>query len=229
MLALVAVVLVDGAVLVAPAGVGQVTSHGALEEGLAALAGHLPVVLPAGLVAADDALEVLGVLAVLVDAVPVRALGHVGGGHAGGGGGDQAGAAVGEALDVAVLGLGVGRTEGLCRHDVVPGGGGDRGAGDHGVSPAGHVGRLGHHQRHLSLRHGGLKIFQTQNISLRKYFSCKIFIFDNSTLLMIEYSYVVWFLAFEENLGPVSGPFSPFLALLMQEIFILQKNQIMIY
>ena len=38
----------------------------------------------------------------LVDAVPVRALAHVGAGHAGGGGGDEAGAAVdpGQGLDV---------------------------------------------------------------------------------------------------------------------------------
>ena len=169
-LALIPVVLVYRTVLVAPAGVGQVPSDGAFEETLAALAGHLPVVFPAGLVAADHALEVLGVLPVLVDAVPVRGLGHVGGGDAGGGGGDQAGAAVGEALDVAVLGLGVGRTEGLGRHELA-GGGGDGRAGDHGISPTGHVGRLGRHQRHLSLRHGGLKIFQAENLSLRKYFS----------------------------------------------------------
>lgn len=144
-LALVAVVLVYRAVLVAPAGVGQVPSHRPLEETLAALARHLSVVLPTGLVRADHADQVLVVL-VLVDAVPVRGLGHVGGGHAGGGGGYEARAAVGEALDVAVLRLGdpVGRGEGLGRHHLA-GGGGDRGGGDHGVPPARHMGRLGRH------------------------------------------------------------------------------------
>lgn len=58
-LALVPVVLVDGTVPVAPARVRQVPADAALEEGLAALAGELTVVLAAGLVAADHALDVL--------------------------------------------------------------------------------------------------------------------------------------------------------------------------
>lgn len=57
-LALVPVVLVDGAVSVPPAGVGQVPPHGALEEALASLAGELAVMLPAGLVPANHAVHV---------------------------------------------------------------------------------------------------------------------------------------------------------------------------
>ena len=51
-------VLVDGAVPVPPAGVAQVPPHRALEEALAALAGELAVVLPAGLVPAHHAVHV---------------------------------------------------------------------------------------------------------------------------------------------------------------------------
>ena len=66
MLALVAVVLVDGAVLVAPAGVGQVAPDGPLEEALAALAGDLAVVLARGLVSTHHADQILPGTAVTV-------------------------------------------------------------------------------------------------------------------------------------------------------------------
>ena len=91
--AFIPVMLVYRAVLVAPAGVGQVSSDGAFEETLASLARDLTVVLSTALVTADHALKVLRVLAVFVHAVPVRALGHVGGGDAGGRGGNKARAA----------------------------------------------------------------------------------------------------------------------------------------
>lgn len=64
-LALVPMVLVDGAVSVASTRVREVPSHRAFEEGLAALAGELAVVFARALVAAHDALDV-GVLSVLV-------------------------------------------------------------------------------------------------------------------------------------------------------------------
>lgn len=82
---------------------------------------------------------------------------------------------MGETLDVAVLGLGMGRAEGLGRHDVVPGGRGDRRAGDHRIPPAGHMGRLRRHQRHLSLRPCGLKIFQTGRLKIFHGAGAKIF------------------------------------------------------
>ena len=56
MLALVAVVLVDGTVARASARVGEVAAHRALEEALAALARQHAVVLAGALVATDDAL-----------------------------------------------------------------------------------------------------------------------------------------------------------------------------
>jgi len=56
-LALVAVVLVDGAVAISAARIGEVATHGALEEALAALARELPVVLPGALVPADHTLD----------------------------------------------------------------------------------------------------------------------------------------------------------------------------
>ena len=91
--AVIPVMLVYRTVLVAPAGVGQVSSDGAFEETLASLARDLTVMFPTALVTADHALKVLRVLAVFVHAVPVRALGHVGGGDAGGRGGNKARAA----------------------------------------------------------------------------------------------------------------------------------------
>lgn len=57
-LALVAVVLVDGTGSAGPAGVAQVAAHASLEEAFAAFAGELAVVLPAGFIAAHDALDV---------------------------------------------------------------------------------------------------------------------------------------------------------------------------
>lgn len=57
-LALVPVVLVDGAVSVPPAGVGEVSSHWALKEAFASLAGELTVMLPTGLVPAHHAVHV---------------------------------------------------------------------------------------------------------------------------------------------------------------------------
>jgi len=57
-LALVAVVLVDGAVATAATRVGEVAADRALEEALAALARQHAVVLPRTLVAAHDALGV---------------------------------------------------------------------------------------------------------------------------------------------------------------------------
>jgi len=51
------VVLVDGTVATATARVGEVTSHGALEETLAALARELTVVLAGALITADDTLH----------------------------------------------------------------------------------------------------------------------------------------------------------------------------
>ena len=66
------VMLAYRAVLVAPAGVGQVSSEGAFEETLASLACDLTVMLPAALVAAHHAHQVLALArALLVDAVPV--------------------------------------------------------------------------------------------------------------------------------------------------------------
>ncbi len=56
-LTLVSVVLVNGTTPVAPAGVGQVSSHGSLEEGLAPLAGKLSVVLSTGLVPTHNTLN----------------------------------------------------------------------------------------------------------------------------------------------------------------------------
>lgn len=56
-LALIAVVLIHGAVSVPPAAVGQVAAHGALEEALAALTGELAVVLAARLVSAHHAVH----------------------------------------------------------------------------------------------------------------------------------------------------------------------------
>ena len=56
MLALVAVVLVDGAVAAAAARIVEVAADRALEEALAALARQHAVVLPGALVAAHDAL-----------------------------------------------------------------------------------------------------------------------------------------------------------------------------
>lgn len=58
MLALVPVVLVYGAVLVAPALVGQVPAHGPLEEALAAFTRDLPVMLPTGLIATNNARKI---------------------------------------------------------------------------------------------------------------------------------------------------------------------------
>ena len=55
-LALVAVVLVDGTVARASARVGEVAAHRALEEALAALARQHAVVLAGALVSTDDAL-----------------------------------------------------------------------------------------------------------------------------------------------------------------------------
>ena len=70
-LALVAVVDVDGAVAVAATRVRQVASHGALEEALAAFARVLSVVLATALVATHCALNVLRF------AVGVRTIGRV--------------------------------------------------------------------------------------------------------------------------------------------------------
>ncbi|GIX86703.1 uncharacterized protein CEXT_488701 [Caerostris extrusa] len=67
-LALVPVVLVDGAVPVAPASVGEVPPDTPLEEGLASLARELAVVLAAGLVSAHHALYLLLTLTVFVRA-----------------------------------------------------------------------------------------------------------------------------------------------------------------
>ena len=89
---------------IAAACVVQVAPDGALEEALASLTGHLTVMLPAALVAAHHAHQVLALArALLVDAVPVTGLGHVGARHASRGRGDEAGTGVGEGLDVRVL------------------------------------------------------------------------------------------------------------------------------
>lgn len=58
-LALVSVVLVDGAVPVSPAGVGEVPSDAPLEEALTPFASKLAVVLATGLVPADHAFDLL--------------------------------------------------------------------------------------------------------------------------------------------------------------------------
>ncbi|DAA17735.1 TPA: hypothetical protein BOS_20055 [Bos taurus] len=71
-LALVAVVLVDGTVPVGAARVAQVPPHAALEEALAAFARELAVVLAARLVPAHHALDVL-LLLLLVATRPARA------------------------------------------------------------------------------------------------------------------------------------------------------------
>ncbi|GFT32109.1 hypothetical protein NPIL_672051 [Nephila pilipes] len=67
-LALVPVVLVNGAVAVAPACVGEVPSDTPLEEGLASFASKLTIVLAAGLVAAHHTLDLLLALAALIRA-----------------------------------------------------------------------------------------------------------------------------------------------------------------
>ena len=63
-LALVAVVLVYGTVPVGPAGVGQVPPDAAFKEALTSLTRELSVVLPAGLIPAHDALDLLALLLV---------------------------------------------------------------------------------------------------------------------------------------------------------------------
>lgn len=50
--------LVDGTLAVGATTIGEISAHRALEEGLAALAGELAVVLARALVAADHALDV---------------------------------------------------------------------------------------------------------------------------------------------------------------------------
>ena len=57
-LTLVAMVLIDGAVATTSTRVSQISTHRSLEETLATLARELPVVLPARLVSAHDALDV---------------------------------------------------------------------------------------------------------------------------------------------------------------------------
>ena len=160
-------VLVDGTVLVAPTLVRQVPSDGPLEKTFAALTRDLAVVFAAGLVPAHHAdhvplaqLPVLGVVG-----VPVRGLGHVGGGDAGGGGGGDE-PALRQGLDVPVLGLGaaqvlclgqdvlglgVGRGKGAAGHQLTRGGGDGRG-GDHGGVPPHRGGNVGlwRNQRHLA-------------------------------------------------------------------------------
>ena len=89
-LTLVPMMLIYGTVLVAAASVGQVPPDRPLEEALAALTSDLAIVFARTLVRADNTDEILAIaVTVLVDAVPVTALGHVGAGDAGGGGGDE--------------------------------------------------------------------------------------------------------------------------------------------
>lgn len=101
-LALVAVVLVHGAVPVGPAGVGQVPPDAAFEEALTSFAGELSVVLPAGFVPAHDTLDVLALLLV-----------HGRGGRGGGGRGGGVIVVVGGRRP-AVGGAGAGRVRRRC-------------------------------------------------------------------------------------------------------------------
>lgn len=57
-LALIAMMLVDGAVAITATGVREIPSDASFEEALASFAGELSVVLPGALVSADDTLDV---------------------------------------------------------------------------------------------------------------------------------------------------------------------------
>ena len=92
MLALVPMMLVNGAVFVSPACVGQISSNWPLEKALAPLACNLSIVFTTGLVRTNHADQILTSrsISILVDAVSIRTLGHIRAWNTGCGGWDQA-------------------------------------------------------------------------------------------------------------------------------------------